>query len=95
MVTRRTVFTLRKARERAAALLTRLDAAAPVPSLNAWIDASGALSFVPAPNATGSATLTVSVKDNGGTTNVLNTVTGVDTAVVGSFTVWVVVPVNT
>ena len=57
------------------------------------IDASGALSFVPAPNATGSATLTVSVKDNGGTTNVLNTVTGVDTAVVGSFTV-VVSPVD-
>ncbi len=57
------------------------------------IDASGALSFVPAPDATGSATLTVSVKDNGGTTNVLNTVTGVDTAVVGSFTV-VVSPVD-
>ncbi|MBM4098128.1 MAG: tandem-95 repeat protein, partial [Planctomycetes bacterium] len=57
------------------------------------VDANGALSFVPAPNATGSATLTVSVKDNGGTTNVLNTVTGVDTAVVGSFSV-VVSPVD-
>jgi hypothetical protein len=57
------------------------------------VDASGALSFVPAPNATGSATLTVSVKDNGGVTNILNTVTGVDTAVVGRFTV-VVSPVD-
>jgi large repetitive protein len=51
------------------------------------VDASGALSFVPAPNAVGRATLTVSVKDNGGVTNVLNTVTGIDTTVVGSFTV--------
>ena len=57
------------------------------------VDASGALSFVPAPDATGSATLTVSVKDNGGVTNILNTVTGKDTAVVGSFTV-VVSPVD-
>ena len=63
------------------------------------VDASGALSFVPAPNATGSATLTVSVKDNGGVINALNTFTtngvvvstnglvGVDTTAVGSFTV--------
>jgi photosystem II stability/assembly factor-like uncharacterized protein len=57
------------------------------------VDASGALSFVPAPNAVGQATLTVSVKDNGGVTNVLNTVTGVDTTAVGSFTV-VVSPVD-
>ena len=63
------------------------------------VDASGALSFVPAPDATGSATLTVSVKDNGGVINALNTFTtngvvvstnglvGVDTTAVGSFTV--------
>ena len=57
------------------------------------VDAGGALSFVPAPNAEGQATLTVSVKDNGGVTNVLNTVTGFDTTVVGSFTV-VVSPVD-
>lgn len=57
------------------------------------VNAQGDLSFVPAPNASGSATLTVSVKDNGGVTNILGTVTGVDTAVVGSFTV-VVTPVD-
>ena len=53
------------------------------------VNAQGDLSFVPAPNASGSATLTVSVNDNGGVTNILGTVTGVDTAVVGSFTVMV------
>ena len=50
------------------------------------VDGNGALSFVPAPNASGSATLTVSVKDNGGVTNILGNF-GVDTAPVGSFTV--------
>jgi len=56
------------------------------------ISENGTLSFVPAPNATGTATLTVSVKDDGGVLN-----GGVDTAVAnsgsGSFTV-VISPVD-
>ena len=56
------------------------------------ISENGTLSFVPAANATGTATLTVSVKDDGGVLN-----GGVDTAVAnsgsGSFTV-VISPVD-
>ena len=52
------------------------------------VDAAGALSFTPAPNASGTATLTVTVKDSGGVTNSLGKL-GVDSAVVGSFTVQV------
>ncbi|MSU31558.1 MAG: tandem-95 repeat protein [Pedosphaera sp.] len=51
------------------------------------IDSNGTLSFVSAPNAIGSARLTVTVKDSGGLTNILGTQQGVDAAQVGNFMV--------
>ena len=53
------------------------------------ISPEGVLTFTPKANANGSNELTVAVKDNGGTTNILGTVTGVDSATIGSFTVTV------
>jgi len=51
------------------------------------IDPSGKLSFKTSTNGNGSAKLTVTVKDNGGVTNILNTLLGKDSKEVGSFTV--------
>src|SRR6202008_3822741 len=48
------------------------------------IDAAGALTYTPAPNANGTATVTVTAKDDGGTAN-----GGVDSTVATSFTVTV------
>jgi large repetitive protein len=53
------------------------------------ISADGTLTFTPKANANGSELLTVTVKDNGGTTNILGTVTGVDSKNIGTFTVTV------
>ena len=52
------------------------------------ITAAGALSFTSAPNASGSATVTVTLKDNGGTVN-----GGVDTSAAQTFTI-TVLPAN-
>jgi len=52
------------------------------------IDASGTLTYTPAPDANGSATVTVKAHDNGGTTN-----GGVDTSAPQTFTI-TVTPVN-
>ncbi|MFM8531678.1 MAG: tandem-95 repeat protein, partial [Ilumatobacteraceae bacterium] len=51
------------------------------------ISPEGSLTFTPKANANGSVLLTVTVKDNGGTTNILGTVTGVDSKTIGTFTV--------
>ena len=53
------------------------------------ISAAGTLTFTPKANANGSELLTVVVKDNGGITNILGTVTGVDSRNIGTFTVTV------
>jgi len=53
------------------------------------ISSEGVLTFTPKANANGSELLTVVVKDSGGTTNILGTVTGVDSTTIGTFTVTV------
>ena len=52
------------------------------------VDASGNLTYTPAPNATGSATVTVHIHDNGGTANA-----GVDASANQTFTI-AITPVN-
>ena len=52
------------------------------------VDASGTLTYTPAPNATGSATVTVHIHDNGGTAN-----GGVDASANQTFTI-TITPVN-
>ena len=53
------------------------------------ISANGTLTFTPKANANGSELLTVIVKDNGGITNILGTMTGFDSTNIGTFTVTV------
>src|SRR5205823_659791 len=51
------------------------------------IDSAGTLTFTPAPNAHGTATLTVTLKDNGGTAN-----GGIDTSDSHTFTIVITKP---